>query len=375
MEKKKRRGHGGTYQRGDIWWIAYSFRGKLQRESSGSTKESDANKLLAKRIGEMSKGHLTVNEEKIIFADLAEDLRRDYEINGRRSVRSIRLSISHLEKFFEFFHAVDITTDKVREYISKRQAEGAANASINRELAALKRAFTLAVNGGRLTGKPHIAKLEENNARQGFLDYGDFLRLKAELLEYLRDPISFLYHSGWRVSEMRQVEWRDVDLAGGVIRFRPEISKNKKARVLPLRGELGEIIVRAAKNRRLDCVRVFHDKGQPIGDFRKAWHNACVAASLGRFDKIGEGQGAKKVYTGLLIHDFRRSAVRNLIKAGVPEKVAMEVTGHKTRAIFDRYHIVDESDLVSALDRTGAYLDSVADTGKVAAMKRKAKAE
>ena len=116
---------------------------------------------------------------------------------------------------------------------------------------------------------------------------------------------------------MRTIEWRDVGQDS--IRLRAENSKNKKQRVLPLRGELAEIIERARQNRRLDCQFVFHVDGQPIGDFRKAWHNACIAAGPGKFEKIGEEEDAKKVYVGLFIHDLRRSAVRNMVRAGIPE--------------------------------------------------------
>jgi integrase len=295
---------------------------------------------------------------------MAADVQRDYEINKKRSLRSIKLSVTHLTGFFQYHRAVDITAEKVREYTQRRQAEGAANASVNRELAALKRMFSLYFKAGRLTAKPYIPMLDENNARQGFLAHADFLTLQNKLPDYLKDPVAFLYRSGWRVSEMRAIEWRDVDKDGHTLRLRPEISKNKKARVLPLRGELLEILTRARENRRLDCTRIFHDKGEPIGDFRKAWHNACVVAGLGQFKKTDDG---KKVYAGLLIHDLRRSAVRNLIKAGVPEKVAMELSGHKTRAVFDRYHIVDDDDLAEALDKAAAYLETVAKESKVVA--------
>ena len=91
--------------------------------------------------------------------------------------------------------------------------------------------------------------LEEENARSGFLSHAEFFRLRDALPEDLRDPVGFLYHSGWRVSEMRALEWRDVDLAGGVVSLRPEISKNKKGRVLPLRGELKAIFERADARR------------------------------------------------------------------------------------------------------------------------------
>src|SRR5260370_7650912 len=123
---------------------------------------------------------------------------------------------------------------------------------------------------------------------------------------------------------MRTLEWRDVDLSGRDLCLRPEVSKNKDGRPLPLRGELLEIIHRANEKRRPDCPYVFQDDGQPIGDFRKAWKTACKKAGLG----------------GIIVHDLRRTAVRNMVRAGIPERVAMELSGHRTRRVFDRYTIV-----------------------------------
>ena len=140
---------------------------------------------------------------------------------------------------------------------------------------------------------------------------------------------------------MRALEWRDVDLAGKVIRLRPEISKNKDGRLLPLQGELLEIIERAKQARQLSCPYVFHDNGQAIGDFRKVWKRACKQAGLGT----------------IIVHDLRRSAVRNMVRAGIPEQVAMSLSGHKTRSVFDRYNIVSEADLARATERLQAHLE------------------
>ena len=131
---------------------------------------------------------------------------------------------------------------------------------------------------------------------------------------------------------MRTLEWRDVDLAGREVRLRPEVSKNKDGRVLPLRGELLEIVESARDVRRMDCPFVFHDEGEPICDSRKAWKTACKKAKL----------------SGIIVHDLRRTAVRNMVRAGIPERVAMELSGHKTRRIFDRYNIVSNEDLAAA---------------------------
>lgn len=164
---------------------------------------------------------------------------------------------------------------------------------------------------------------------------------------------------------MQSLEWRDV--AADVIRLRRENSKNKNPRLLPLRDELAEIIERAREARRPDRPHVFQLDGEPIGDFRKAWRNACVAAGLGRFEKTENG---KAYYLGLIVHDLRRSAVRNMIKAGIPEKVAMGLSGHKTRSVFDRYHIVSEDDLARASERLFGHLAEQSEAAKVIPLKR-----
>jgi len=382
--KRKKKMPNGTVIELPVYWISYYYRGKEFRESSHSESEVVARRLLRSRLGEVGRGKLIGPiEEKVAFEQMADDLQRDYEINGKRSIASVKLSRHHLEKCFAFSRAVDISTDKVRAYISRRQSEGSSNASINRELAALKRMFTLSVQAGKLNSSPYIPSLQEDNARQGFVDHGGFLALRENLVDYLKDPIEFLYLSGWRVSEMRALEWRDVDLEGAVIRLRPEISKNKDGRLLPLSGELLEIIERAGKERRPDCLNVFHLKGQPIGDFRKTWQRACCEAGLGRMEVQGDGQ--KKYfgtithdlrrsavrYVGTIPHDLRRTAVRNMVRAGIPERVAMSLTGHKTRSIFDRYNIVSESDLAQAQEKLQAHLREQPEKSKVSVMKRK----
>jgi integrase len=337
------RGLGRIFKRGSVFWIAYYHRGKEYRESSESENESQARRLLKKRLGEIGTGKLIgPTEERVTFEEMAEGLLRDYEVNKRKAVKIIKYPITHLRDTFGMDKALDITTDRVNTHIAHRQQEGAKNGTINRELAALKRMFSLAIQAEKLSSKPYIPTLEENNARQGFLDHGSFLVLLESLPAHLKDPVTFLYHSGWRVSEMRALEWRDIDLAGKVIRLRPEISKNKDGRLLPIKGgELLEIVDRAKQSRLLSCPYVFHQDGQKIGDFGKAWKTACKKAGLGQ----------------IIVHDLRRSAVRNMVRAGIPERVAMSLSGHKTRSVFDRYNIVSESDLAKATAQLQAHLE------------------
>jgi len=228
--------------------------------------------------------------------------------------------------------------------------------------------FSLAVQAGRLSSKPYIPMLEEQNARQGFVDHWMFLALREALPECLKDPMGFLYYSGWRLGEMRRLPRPDVDLVGRVVRLRPLLSKNKDGRVLPLNGELLDLIERAVAYRRLDCPHVFHVDGEPIGDFRKAWWRASIAAGLGAMVPTGKltprGRPQLK-YRGLTPHDLRRSAVRNMVRAGIPERVCMALSGHKTRSVFDRYNVVDENDLLAAAERLQTHLGRQPQTTEV----------
>jgi len=100
------------------------------------------------------------------------------------------------------------------------------------------------------------------------------------------------------------------------------------------------LVESAWNNRSLECPYLFHHKNEPIGDFRKAFDAACAAAGL----------------QGILPHDLRRSAVRNFIRAGVKESVAMRLSGHRTRSVFDRYNIVSEDDLIDASTKLQEFL-------------------
>lgn len=341
---------GSIYLRGKTYWIQYYRNGKPYRESSKSRKEFEAKKLLKLREGEIARGKLpSITFEKVKFDELAENFLRDYRINGRKALFRAEISVNHLKMRFEGARVPEITSPEIEAYIEYRLDEGAAKGTINRELAALKRMLNL---GARQTPPkvdrvPYIPMLKENNVRKGFFEHAEFLALRKELPAYLKGFVTFAYKTGWRLSEIKGLTWNKVDRKQNTVRLDPGETKNDKGRIIYLDEELQDVFQKQweeRKRRQKLTPYVFPnmDGTDRIKNFRSSWLKACKNAKIGK----------------KLFHDFRRTAVRNMVRAGISERVAMKVSGHKTRTIFDRYDIVNDADLKLAAQRQAVYLKS-----------------
>ena len=348
--KRKQKLADGRVVEDPVWHIAFYHRGKEYRMTSGTTNEVQARKFLAKKLKELNRGRYIANEERVTFEDLCKLIRDDYAINDYRSTATLNFTISHLDDFFKFDRAVDILPDRVLAYQQNRLSEGAARRTVNLEVATLGRMLSLAVELGKISWRPKFKELDGERVREGFLQHGDFLALHKELPEYLKDFIAFLYYGGWRKGAAKNLQWKDIDLETKTARLAIKSSKNKEPWVLPLAGQLWDIIERRLEARRLDCPYVFHYRnGKKIGDFRKKWNKACEAAGL----------------VGVIPHDLRRCAARNLSLSGVREQLAMKITGHKTNSMYRRYRIVDEDELRQAQEQQQAFLKNQATARKV----------
>ncbi len=325
----------GKKKRSKVWWVQYSIGGKRERESTRTTVHSEAVRFLHQRLAERGRGVSQRDLEKVTLEDLEALILADYKKNQRRTTDRLQHSLKHLRAAFGGWRVVDIAEDGIDRYAADRLDDGAAHATVNRELSALRRMFRLGARA-RLVGRvPTFDLLAEDNVRTGFLEEAEFTALLGKLPDYLVPLAVAGYVTGWRKSELLSREWRHVDLKAGWIRLDPGETKNREGRQFPLIPRLREALEQQAERRReaerrtdniINAVFFRHSTGKPIKDFRKAWATACAGAGV----------------PGLFFHDLRRTAARNLIRAGIAEKIAMDFTGHRTRSVFDRYAIVDE---------------------------------
>jgi len=338
---------GCIYRRGKTYWLKYYRNGKPYAESSGSDKLEVAKRILKIREGEISQGKIPgICFDRIQFDDLVKDFVTDYRINGKKTLQRAERCAGYLSIAFEGLKASEVDTSKIKQYVEKRLSEGVANATVSRELAAIKRTFNLAVRctPPKVAQVPYVPMLKEHNVRKGFIEYAAYLALVQALPSHLKPVLQFAYATGWRKSEILNLQWNQVNLRDSIVRLEPGETKNDEGRSIYMEADLWKMMKNQHKNRRLDCLYVFQLNGKQLIDFRGSWETACKA--------IGK--------PGLLFHDLRRSGIRNMIRAGIPERVAMTISGHKTRSVFDRYNIVSQEDLIEAARKRQAFTNGQA---------------
>lgn len=354
--RPKYRRADGTVAESAVYWMKYYANGQPRRESTGKTSERAALGALRVKEGDAARGIVTpqkVNRKTVdeILAGVVDD----YKLNDLRSLAKVEDRIRlHLAPFFGRHNAAGVTDDDVRRFMAERRAADASNAEINRELAILRRAYSLAQK--TVTTRPDIPKLKEADPRSGFFEAEQFEAVCRHLPAPLAPAFRFAYVTGWRIhSEVFALPWRLVDFDAGEIRLERDMTKNAEGRVFPINDTLAEILTTqraytdaVQRQRNMVVPWVFHRAGKRVKDFYGAWDAACEAAGC----------------PGRLAHDLRRTAVRNLVRAGIPEGVAMRLTGHKTRAVFERYNIVSGDDLRDAVARLELATGKV--SGKVA---------
>jgi integrase len=259
---------GMIYKRGEVFWIKYYKNGKPYRESSKSTKETAAKRLLKLRGGEITQGKIPgFYFEKVRFEELAEDFVRDRRINNK-SVSDAQKRLNNLAPFFKDMRGTDITTLRINAYVDRRLNQGAENGTINRELAALKRMLKLGERHDppEVGHVPHIEMLEENNAREGFFEDIGFETLRAALPSELHGFVTFGFLTGWRYQEIAGLEWERVDMNNRTIRLRAQDTKGTESRLMKMEPSLFEIMEEQLSKKHKASSYVFHKDGEKLED-------------------------------------------------------------------------------------------------------------
>lgn len=366
-----------------IWWLKWGHAGKTHRESTKTSDHAAAERYRKEKFKEIWAGRMPWQPRKEATLDqIAARAIVKAKLLGRRSVEDMELSACRLfgepdprntkptkrhQRDREMLAAVrlaqgartrasHVTEAAIDDYTTARLAQGYKAATVNKDLAFLRRAFgiayqTIDAHGLRMVERiPTITKLREANARAGYFEEGEFRAVQARLPACYRPLVEFAYVTGWRPSEVKHLLWSRVNTRDGRIDLRPEDVKSGQWRdPWPYRAHpaLRAVIegqlerkrqIEAATSRVLTHVFT-RDDGAPIKDYRCAWYRARDEAGL----------------PNKIPHDFCRTAARNLIMAGVDRKRARRLVGRKTDSIFDRYHIVTDSDQVDAVTKLAAH--------------------
>jgi integrase len=335
------------------WWIAYYVNGREVRESAGKT-EKEAQRVLRRKLAKRDSGQIVETEDtRLTVAAMLDTYEADLRAQRKKSAPTIHSHLKPVRAMFGDRKALSLVPGDFEAYRSMREKKDGREqetrkverATIDHELGALRAAYGLARKQERISRVPFVPMYGKaaDVVRQGFVERADFDRIASLLRDSgraaLADAATFAYLSAWRRGEVIPLKWAQVDRAAREVKL--QTSKSGHPRTLPLEGELSDVVERRWQARSFRTPEgwlgsspyVFHDGGTPIGDFRKAWAAACKAAGV----------------PGRRFHDLRRSGVRNLVRSGVSQSVAMSISGHRTVSTFIRYDIASDEDKREAL--------------------------
>ena len=318
---------------------------------------------------------MTHDIRKTTVHDLLDLYRADIKLHHRKAIKTAEGRADRIEAAFGRRRATELTTRDFTAYrkqrretpIKNRLPGGAtvnrataiknrfpSDATVNREFQVLKRAFNLGYRHDPplVTRVPHIPMAAEPPPRIGFFEHDAFEALRGAFPggakgDHLKVALTIGYYSAMRVSEVLALRWERVEFDRRIIRLEPGTTKNDEGREVPIIPALYDVLDqwrRVTLTRHPQCPWVIHRAGQAVSSIKTGWNSAVKR--LGLVNAKGEP---------LTFHDLRRTAVRNMIRAGIPEVVAMRISGHKTRSVFDWYNIVSKADLEDAATRMAQF--------------------
>jgi integrase len=335
---KKSDGSGTIYLRGNIWWVKIRVDARPVYQSSKSSKKSEAIKLRDKLLAKKHRGEISGGApDRVLVSELLDDLIKS---DVKESTRYIYEKVieKNIRPFFGKYKAQRLTTDLMDEYRRKRNAMEVSDSTVNRELSVLRSALYKGKRRSppKVNVIPYFPLVKETNIRKGFLTDEQYHTLRDALPGELKALFVTGFVTGMRLGEILAIKWDQVDFESGFIALHTGETKNGQGRAVPIvNGDMRRLLSVAKHERDAgwqDCPAVFSRRGEAIKDFRATWRKACIAAGVPELN----------------FHDLRRTAVRNMRRAGVPQVVRMKISGHKTDSMERRYNIVDDQDLTIA---------------------------
>jgi len=328
--KRKTLGQGSIYLRNGWWWCDFTAGGVRRRESCDTRDRDQALAYLQRRQGKIASGEFLA-PDRVRVRDLLALLLEDYDVRAVSQAYIAGLKVkSILTPKLGDIKAAKLTTAQVKEYIRDRLKK-VRPGTVNRELGMLHRAYQLGYqHEPSLVGRvPVFPKLPEGEPRKGFLKPELYRKLLLALPEELRLLFVVAYHVGLRKGALLRIKWSQVDIEALCIWMEgAKVNRKPEPVAVPIYGDMAKFLPVQPRSSEF----LFARGSKPIKDFRESWNLACEAAGV----------------PGLLFHDLRRTAVRNLRRAGVAESVIMKITGHRTRGMFERYNITDQTDTQEA---------------------------
>lgn len=346
----------GVVHKTRTWYLQYYVNGRRIRESAKTEDKREAQKKLTQRLAEAGVGRVVVDVKGLKY----ETVRDAWLIYPRKrgELRSTS-GLGHVNIFFKDWKIANINEPAIDRFIESRRNAGAADPTIRRGLKNLQAILNYAHTEPRfgLATVPSFRRRMPNDSkpRKGFVDAKSFAKLCALLPEKYRTLAIFQFRTGCRTGAALKITWDMVNRGCDEIELPGEITKSGEPITLPLVGDgLRDVSEYLKKQFRREGGPIFAigKDGSKTGGkeaYRYHWNRACHRLGLGKFDK------KTRRYSGLRPHDLRRSAIKNMMRAGVPRNVAMEISGHKTESVFNRYHIVETKDIRTALETTGEH--------------------
>jgi integrase len=330
-------GEGSTRKLADDRWQISYYDGEGRRRRESFSTEAKANRALNRAITLRDSGKLDPHEGRVKVDALAESYKLYAKNSAPKSYDWIELVWRvHLEPFFGGKLASRVTSDDIHRYVASRLEADAAAGTVNRELTVLRALFRQGAEADppKIMRVPRFPeKLREANPRSGFVSDEQYAALQEKCkLGWLRALLAVAYNFGFRKAEMLGLRVSQVDLKARTIHLLTGETKSDKGRTVVMTTEVHRLLSEAIKDKKPGDAVFTWPNGRPVKDFRGSWD--VLVAEAGMPD--------------LLLHDFRRSAARNMIRSGISKNVAKRITGHSTDSIFDRYDITDESDLADA---------------------------